>query len=422
MPAGRLHTAVRAAASAARLAWADVDARPPTTPAAGPRLLPRAHERLADAGCAAVVVVAGVAGGPPIPLAPAAQVGYAIVVAGCAAAVLLRRTRPVPALSIMAVLLVAHLLIVPRPGLFPGVVCLIAAYLTQTRLAGPRRWGFLACTYVGAAVGVVVSPIPGDDWRERGLVAAAVGAALTVAALAGVVRRNARARHDLAVERARTLEAQQASERRLAALEERARIAREMHDILGHSLNTIAVQAEGARCVLRTDAERADRALADIGRLSRAAVDEVRGLVDVLRTEDDPATTRPAPSVRDLAELIGTFRSTGTPIRLRVDGEIGDVPAPVGLAAYRIVQESLTNAIAHAGGAPVLVRVGVGDRALDVSVSNGRPHRTDTGRDAGHGLVGMRERALALGGTLDAGPDPDTGGWRVTARLPWSRP
>jgi signal transduction histidine kinase len=204
-------------------------------------------------------------------------------------------------------------------------------------------------------------------------------------------------------------------------VEERARIAREMHDILGHSLNTIAVQAEGARYALRADPDRADQALADIGRLSRAAVDEVRDLIDVLRTDDDPAATHPTPSLRDLPHLIGTFQRVGTSIRLRLDGEVNDVPRQVGLTAYRIIQESLTNAITHAADAPVLVRATIVERALDVLVTNGRPHRTNTRQGGGHGLIGMRERVLALGGTIDAGPDPATGGWRVAARLPWSR-
>ncbi|MCX4473027.1 Sensor histidine kinase DesK [Micromonospora sp. MW-13] len=370
-----------------------------------------------------IVVLIGAVSAPTISFAAPAQVVYAIVVAGCSLAVLLRRSRPILALSIMAVLLAVHLLIVARPGLFPGVICLIAAYTTQTQLAGPWRWGVLAGTYVGATVGVAMSPIPGlgEDWRSRGLMIAAVGTALTVAALTGVVRRNARDRYDLAVERARALEAQQASEQRLAAVEERARIAREMHDILGHSLNTIAVQAEGARYALHTDPDRADRALADIGQLSRAAVNEVRDLIDVLRTENDPATTQPTPTLRDLPSLIGTLQRAGTPIRLRIDGEVNDVPGHVGLAAYRIIQESLTNAITHADGAPVVVRTTIDDHSLDVLVSNGRPNHTGTRPGSGHGLIGMRERVLALGGTLDAGPDPATGGWRVTAHLPWSR-
>jgi signal transduction histidine kinase len=215
---------------------ADVEARAPSSPAGELRRVHHGHQRLADAGCAVVVALTAAVSAPTISFA------YAVVVAGCSLAMLLRRSRPVLALSIMAVMLAAHLLIIARPGLFPGVICLIAVYTTQTRLAGPWRWGLFACSYVGAAVGVAVSPGLGDGWRSRGLLIAAVCTALTVAALAGVVRRNARARHDLAEERARALEAQQAGERRLAVVEERARIAREMHDILGHSLNTIAVQ------------------------------------------------------------------------------------------------------------------------------------------------------------------------------------
>src|SRR5690606_33136854 len=130
-----------------------------------------------------------------------------------------------------------------------------------------------------------------------------------------------------AVERATELEARQDAERRLAAVKERTRIAREMHDILGHSMNVIAMQAEGARYVLRSDPDQADAALGNIARLSREAVDEVRDLIDVLRADDEPATTRPAPSLTDVAELIGSYRGANDRIRLQVSGDLAAVPA-----------------------------------------------------------------------------------------------
>jgi len=279
--------------------------------------------------------------------------------------------------------------------------------------------------YAGAAAAILTAlSVTGGIGRPQPIPLVAAYALLTVAALTGATRRHAGERYRLAVERANILEARQGTERRLAALEERSRIAREMHDILGHSLNAVAVLSEGARHVLRSAPDRADAALADIGRLSRSAVDEVRGLIDVLRTEDDPADGRPAPSLGDIPDLVSGFRSTGTVIRTRVDGDPDTLPGHLGLTAYRIVQEATTNAVKHATGAAITIRVTISDTAVDILVANGRPAaaRRDPGSSQGHGLIGIRERVRAAGGTVDAGPDAATGGWKVHARLPRRRP
>jgi len=385
----------------------------------------RTREWIADVAMAALVGVIGAVSKPTISFATGPQTAYSLIVLGCSAAMLIRRSRPQVALAIMALLLVAHLLLVDEMSVFAGAICLIAAYTTQTRLTPPWRWLFLAATYAGATIATFTASEPGlgTDWRPRAIATAAVSAVLTVAALIGVVRRNARIRYDLATERAAVLEAQQDMERRLAAVAERNRIASEMHDILGHSLNVIAVQAEGARYALRNDPDRADQALSDIGHLSRSAVDEVRDLIDVLHTGDEAADTRPTPSLREVPDLIGTFQHIGTTIRLRIDGDPETIPSQVGLAAYRIIQESLTNAITHAGRAPIMVRVTIGTRSIDLLIANGAPVPTGQPHTArhGHGLTGIRERVHTLGGTVDVGPDPTTGGWRVTSHLPWSR-
>lgn len=379
---------------------------------------------LTDAAVAAFVGVLGVISRPTVSFATASQTVYTVIVLGCCVAMLFRRRHPHVALAVMAVLLLAHLTLVGEIGVFAGAMCLIAAYTIQALLTPPWRWVYLAVLYAGAATAILISwalPI-GADWRERVVVWIVVLVALTAAALAGIVRRHARARYEAALERAAILEAQQDTGRRLAAVEERNRLAREMHDVLGHSLNAVAVQAEGARYVLRTNPEKADQALATIGQLSRTAVEEVRELIDVLRTEDEATSTCPAPSLRDIPDLIGTFRHTGTTIRLRSEGDIDAVPSHVSLAAYRIVQESLTNAIRHAPNATTMVHINVGTRNIDLVTANSGPIKAATTAETGHGIIGMRERAHALGGTLTAGPDPATGGWRVHAHLPWSRP
>lgn len=378
---------------------------------------------LTDAVLAALVGLLGVISSPMVSFATTSQTVYTLIVFGCCTAMLLRRRRPHAALAVMALLLLAHLTLIDEIGVFAGAMCLIATYTTQTRLTPPWRWVYMAVIYAGAATAILTSsalPI-GGDWRARAIVLIAVLAVLTIAALAGIVRRHARARYEAAIERAAILEAQQDTERRLAAVEERNRIAREMHDVLGHSLNAVAVQAEGARYVLRTNPEKVDHVLAAIGQLSRTAVDDVRELIDVLRTEDEVTSTRPAPSLRDIPDLIGTLQHTGTTIRLRSEGDIDTVPGHINLTAYRIVQESLTNVIRHAERATTMIHITVGIRSVDLAITNRGPIQAATSADTGHGIIGMRERAHALGGRFEAGPDPAIGGWRVHANLPWSR-
>ncbi|MBN6777452.1 two-component sensor histidine kinase [Pseudoclavibacter alba] len=369
----------------------------------------------------------GAIGRPTLSFVTYEQTAYSIIVFGCSVALIFRRMRPRLSLAAIGVLLVLHLVTVQELTLFAGAVCLIAAYTTQTQLFAPWRWGYVAVIYVGAAAAVLTSSIPAADteWKVRLAIAAAAAALVTVALLAGTVRRTRKARYEDALERAAVLEARQTVERRLAAVEERTRIAREMHDVLGHSLNTIAVQAEGARYLIRTDPDRTDQALAVIGRLSRTAVDDVRDLINVLGTDHDTeARTRPTPSLRDIGALISELQHTRAPIRLHVDGDLGAVPDQVGLAGYRIVQEGITNVLKHAYGAAASVRIVVHDRAVDLTILNTSPGQSQTTRrDGSHqGIIGMQERARALGGTFTAGPNPNTGGWCVSASLPWRQP
>lgn len=390
------------------------------SPVRGWRLItPRVGSVLADIALVAFLVVFGAITQPGFGVASGSQLAYSVMVFGVSAAMLLRRRRPRVALTVIGGLLVAHLFLVEGPTLFAAVVCLIAVYTTQARLESPWRWGFLAAAYLGA--GIAVWLLPRVEGGHRGLDVATLAGALTIAALAGVVRRDARARYEQALERVTILEREQASERRLAAAEERTRIAREMHDILGHSLTTVAVQAEGARYALPTDPDRVDQMLADIAQLSRQTVDDVRHLVDVLRA-GDPASTRPDPTLRDVPELIGTFTNASA-IRLHQSGDLEEVPAQVGMAAYRIIQESLTNAARYAPEGAVEVELAATGSSLDLVIVNGRPSAPISApmSGQGHGVTGMGERARALGGGLYAGPVPDAGGWRVIAYLPYLR-
>lgn len=207
------------------------------------------------------------------------------------------------------------------------------------------------------------------------------------------------------------------SEARRMVAEERARIARELHDVVAHHVSLMTVQAGAAKTVAATDPDAALQAMQAVETAGREALDELRHLLDVLRPESDTTSLGPQPGIADLPRLATQFEETGIPVEVVIAGVPDGLPARVDLFAYRIVQESLTNILKHAGPDPtpnVAVR---GDNGrIDIEV-------TDHGRGAtilpgsGHGIVGMRERALLLGGTLDAGPLPD-GGWRVRATLP----
>nr|WP_296070139.1 histidine kinase [uncultured Actinoplanes sp.] len=208
----------------------------------------------------------------------------------------------------------------------------------------------------------------------------------------------------------RTRAVKQAEERQRVA-EERLRIARDLHDGVAHAMATINVQAAAASHVLAKRPEAAGAALAAIRQASGEALDELTAMLKLLR---EPAARAPAPGLGTLAELAGTVRAAGLPVSLTVDGPVETVPGAVGTAAYRIVQESLTNVVRHAGASRALVTVTAGERGLTVEVrDDGAGARDWPG--AGVGITGMRERAESTGGRLAAGPIAG-GGFRVGAR------
>jgi signal transduction histidine kinase len=218
-------------------------------------------------------------------------------------------------------------------------------------------------------------------------------------------------------ERARRLERERDAQAEVAAAAERARIARELHDVIAHSISVMVIQADGAAYTVDSDAARAKRAMEAIGATGRQALMEMRRMLGVLRENDGVATLAPQPGVDQLNELVEQIRTAGLPVEFGVDGEPVSLPAGQELAIYRIVQEALTNVMKHAGPA-ASARVGVhyGDRAIEVRIrDDGRGATFTDGR--GHGLVGMRERAAVYGGDVSAEPVPG-GGFEVIARLP----
>jgi signal transduction histidine kinase len=208
---------------------------------------------------------------------------------------------------------------------------------------------------------------------------------------------------------------------RRAALEERTRIARELHDVVAHHLSLIAIKAESAPYRLGELAEPVHEEFGSLSEVARGALTEMRRLLGVLR-EDEPARLAPQPELSDLPALVDTARQAGVDVELSVPDELGRVPAGIGICAYRIVQESLSNASQHAPGAAVTVSVDRSARAVQLRVANGpgaAAIRSEHARQSrpGHGLTGMRERVELLGGSLSAGPTP-IGGFSVSAVLP----
>ena len=225
-----------------------------------------------------------------------------------------------------------------------------------------------------------------------------------------------RAQHSLATQTERA----EAERARRAVLEERARIARELHDVVAHHMSLIAVRAETAPYRLTGLPESAQAEFSSLSEVAREALAEMRRLLGVLR-HDQPAALAPQPQLADLPALVDTARQAGAPVEFSASTALGQVPAGVGVCAYRIVQESLSNASQHAPGAPITVSIGHDHGAVLLRVANGpgghpAPHGNQHG--PGHGLTGMHERVALLGGSLTAGPAPG-GGFVVSAVLPF---
>jgi signal transduction histidine kinase len=219
-------------------------------------------------------------------------------------------------------------------------------------------------------------------------------------------------------DKATRLERDQEEKQKLAVAEERARIAREMHDVVAHNVSVMVVQASAARRMIDHDPNRAREALSSVEQTGREALAEMRRMLDVLRVEDERAALAPQPSIDELEALIELAREAGLQVELEVEGERRRVSSGVDLSAFRIVQEALSNTIKHAGAANARVRLRFGDDEMEVDVvDDGHGVRPRDENGNGHGLVGMRERVAMLGGRLEAGYRAN-GGFEVRATLP----
>jgi signal transduction histidine kinase len=303
----------------------------------------------------------------------------------------------------------------PYPGINTFVLVFGIALHADRRRAVPV---FLAAL-VALTVSVWVQP-PGiantSTWVSTLLLA-------VVAGLVGENIRHRRAQWTALEERAHRLETEREEQARRAVTEERLRIARELHDVVAHSMSVIAVQSGVGHHVLDSQPEEARRALAAIETTSRAALTEMRRLLGVLRQDGEPrGALTPAPGLTDLPFLLDQVREAGLTVSLTMLGDVPEASAPVDLTTYRIVQEALTNILKH-GGHTAQVRIDHSESGLYVEVLNegwprgSRP--TQSKLHMGHGLIGMRERVAVFGGQFSAGPRPG-GGFRVAVHLPLS--
>jgi signal transduction histidine kinase len=263
----------------------------------------------------------------------------------------------------------------------------------------------------GATVAVVIERDLRIDPSE-GIQEVIAGAALALSAF--VLERRAR-RAAALEERAVRFEREREERERVAVGEERRRIARDLHDVVAHGVGVMTVQAGAARLLLEDDPARAREPLLAVEQAGRQALGELRRLLGILRQDEREPALRPQPGLADLEELLAQAGRAGLPVELVIEGAPAPVPAGVDLAAYRIVQEALTNTRKHAGPARASVAVRYGPDALELEISD--DGRAGVNGGGGHGLIGMRERVALYGGQLDAGPRPE-GGFSIRAHLP----
>jgi signal transduction histidine kinase len=358
----------------------------PTTPPVPPAY------RVAALVAFAVIVGLGLL--PPDDRGPLAVAG-AVVAVGAAAPLFLR---PGPRTLVLAVPAAAGVVVAVhgRSGSLGWFgLCLLGGWIA---LLARRPWGLTALG-VGLAVFAAewaTEPDPGWGAWATGL-GLTVGSGLLARHQLGLIEELRRLQHDLA-QRSRA--------------EERNRIARDIHDVIAHSLTVSLLHVSSARLAVEHEPEVAARALDDAERLTRQSLMDVRATVGFLGSDGTDGATAPLPSLDELPRLVADLRAARAEVELELEGDLDTLTATTGSTAYRIVQESLTNASRHARGAPVRVRVARHAGLVDVSVWSGGP----PGRGEGMGLQNMRDRAEAVGGVLDAGPAE--GGWLVHATLP----
>jgi signal transduction histidine kinase len=385
----------------------------------------RRHPTGVDTGWAFVLLVISLAALAETPFSEPRWLTVPVVLGYCAV-MALRRRFPEYMLVLTVVLGVAQLVLDVETGPF-NIVMLVIIYTVAA--SGRAAWAS-RLALVGA---LVAAPLWQMRWPEltvsllgRTMIAIVMTVPFVFAWVLGDSIRTRRAYFAQLEERARRLEKEREAQAKVAVAAERARIARELHDVVAHNVSVMVVQADGAAYVLDAAPDQAKQALETISTTGRQALAEMRRLLGVLRTGDDPESGEyvPQPDVGQIEELVEQVRKAGLTVDFRIEGTPRPLPSGVELTAYRIVQEALTNTRKHGGpkvGASVrLVYFDDGLGLLVEDDGRGSSHELyqDGGADGrGHGLIGMRERVGMVGGTLDAGPRPG-GGFRISALLP----
>jgi signal transduction histidine kinase len=346
--------------------------------------------------------------------------GAALLLAGCVGIAFCRWYSYAAFASL--VVLVLSIVIAPEStyiGEAGGLWMVFLAGMFGSMCERRERIGGLVLLLAGVAV--LILRVPEEAIRKEG--AGGVGQniasnfilAIIVWSVAWLISSRVRTTRALRA-RAAHLEAERDALAAQAVAEERARIARELHDVVAHSVSVMTVQAGGVRRLLTEGQTRERDALAAIEETGRRALTEMRRMVSVMRSDHDAAALEPQPGIATLPRLVDEVREAGLPVTLNMTGQDRGIPTGLDLSVYRIVQEGLTNVMKHAGPAHAWVNVTVGSEAVELLVEDdgSGAHRANGG---GHGLIGMRERVAVYGGELQAGARPG-GGFRVQARLP----
>jgi len=326
-----------------------------------------------------------------------------------------RRSHPSLVLLLVAAAFGAKVLLGFNPGI-AGLGLLIAMYSVAAYEVRARRLVFLVVAGLGFLAGFVVFGVTGNP---RSFAITVPSLFFVAAWLIGDYLRTRRAYVAQLEERAARLERERDQDRRLAADDERTRIARELHDVVAHDVSVIAIQAGAARAVHATRPEAAAQALGLIETTARETLIELNRLLGVLRGSNGGTPDRsPQPGIGQLAGLVEGLRAAGLEVDARVDGEPRTLPPAVDLSAYRIVQEATTNVLKHSRARRVDIRVHYSEAMLALDIRDDGPgDGGDEATSSGHGLIGMRERVALFGGELRAGRDP-AGGFSIHARLP----
>ena len=332
-------------------------------------------------------------------------------------ALVLRRRVPIATLfAIVAAVLIQREVFLSQSvdqAPIESFLALLVAFYSAAAYAEPRR-AAIGGALAGAAIIATDLPylIAGNPRQDT----VPSWIFMTTLWLAGWAFRRRRTQAVRLEDRAARLEREREERARVAVAEERARISRELHDVVAHSVSVIVVQAQAAQRLIDGDQQEARRALGSIETSGRQALVELRRMLGILRRTGEESALAPQPGLRQLNALVDQVRESGLPVELSIEGAARSLPPGVDLSAYRIVQEALTNTLKHAGPAGARVAVRYRDDEIELEVVDDGTG-TEEGGGAGHGLIGMRERAVLYGGTLESGKR-EVGGYFIRARLP----